>query len=245
MRISIELVPRNEGDLLRQLEEVRVHLPGVDTINLPDIHRFDLRSWDGCTVARGRVRHLIPHLRAIDIDLDAPLAMAATLRENGVREVVVVAGDVPVDMSRSVYGSSTLDVIRKVRNELPEIKVYAALDPYRQGFQAELRYAKQKLEAGASGLFTQPFFDLRLMEVYAELLSGIDIFWGFTSVTSERSRRYWQTRNLAVFPAHFKPNLAWCRDLAEQALERVAARGGNAYFMPIRASLGDYLAGLI
>lgn len=245
MRVSIELVPRNEADLVRQLDEVRSHLPQVDTINLPDIHRFDMRSWDGCAVAKGWVRHVIPHIRAIDIDPSVPLSMAGALKEIGVEEVVVISGDVPVDMSRTVYGTSTLEVIRKVREELPGVRIYAALDPYRQGFQAELRYAYQKLEAGASGLFTQPFFDLRLMEVYADLLPNTDIFWGFTSVTSQRSMRYWQTRNLAVFPAGFEPNLAWCRALAHSALDIIRSQNGNVYFMPIRVGIGDYLGGLI
>ncbi len=48
--------------------------------------------------------------------------------------------------------------------------IYAGLDPYRDSLQSELNYTNEKLEAGADGLFTQPFFDLRWMEIYADHL---------------------------------------------------------------------------
>ncbi|HEX7002589.1 MAG TPA: methylenetetrahydrofolate reductase [Trueperaceae bacterium] len=244
MRISIELVPRNETDLRAQLAEVE-SLPRVDTVNIPDISRFELRSWQSCGAARESVDRVIPHLRAIDVDLERPVAAARELECGGVEEALVVAGDVPADMSRRVYATSTLDLIRKLRREHPSLALYAAFDPYRQGMLAERTYADQKLEAGAIGLFTQPFFDVRLMEVYAEQLAGIEVFWGVTSVLSMRSRRYWQTRNRAVFPAGFQPTLEWNRRLAKDALTFVETHGGNIYFMPIRAGIGEYLHGIL
>src|SRR5690606_17542478 len=87
------------------------------------------------------------------------------------------------------------------------------------------------------GLFTQPFFDLRLLSVWQELTAGAQVFWGVTSVTSPRSQRYWLRRNRAVFPAGFEPTLAWHRDLAARVLDHVAASGGNLYFMPIKVGI--------
>lgn len=244
MRVSIELVPRNEDDLRSQLQQLSA-FPRVDTVNIPDISRFSLRSWQSCAPARECVPHAIPHLRAIDVDLDRPLPAAAKLSASQVDEVLVVAGDAPADMSRAVYSTSSIDLIRKLRREHPEFKIYAALDPYRQGFQAERAYAQEKLEAGASGFFTQPFFDLRLMEVFAELLAGVEVFWGVTTVTSKRSQQYWQGRNRAIFPAGFEPTLAWNRQLARDALAFTERQGGNIYFMPIRATIGEYLDGIL
>lgn len=248
MRVSVELVPRSESDLARQLDEMRCTLPGVDTVNIPDVLRFPLRSWHGCAQAKTAphpVPHAIPHLRAMDVDLARPFALAGFLREHRIGEVLVVAGDAPADMAHPVYGSSSLEVIRKLVRECPELRVYAALDPYRQSFRGERDYALQKLDAGAAGLFTQPFFDLRLMEVYAELLDGVELFWGVTSVTSARSARYWRTRNKAVFPAAFEATLAWNRAFAREALAFARARGDNIYFMPIRDSLTDLLGGIL
>ena len=245
MRVSVELVPRSEIDLEGQLDQVQEYLPSVNTINVPDIHRFEMRSWEACAIASKYFPHVIPHIRATDVNPEAPLMMANELRAARVKEAVVISGDVPVEMSQAVYGTSTLNVIRKFREELPGVRIYGALDPYRQGFQAEIEYALQKLEAGASGLFTQPFFDLRLLDIYSELLSGVQIFWGFTSITSKRSMRYWRARNRAIFPVDFQPNLEWSREFASEAFSLLQSRNGNAYFMPIGVEVADYLAGII
>lgn len=247
MRVSVELIPRTNDDLAAQLDEVRTCLPGVDTVNVPDVLRFPLRSWDACGAARSTVARAVPHVRSIDVDPDGPLPFLPALREAGLGEVLVVAGDAPPDMSHKVYDTDSISLIRRLRREAPELTVYAALDPYRQGFTAELDYARRKLEAGASGLFTQPFFDLRLMEVWGDLLEPLDtqIFWGATSVTSPRSARYWTTRNRAVLPKDFAPTLAWSRELARRALAFARERDEHIYFMPIRVGPARYLEGIV
>lgn len=245
MRVSVELIPRDRASLEEQLADVARHLPSVDTINIPDVLRFPLRSWSGCAIAAARFPHAIPHLRAMDVDLEAPFPHGALFAEHGIDEVLVVAGDAPADMSHPVYGSTSVEVIRKLSREHPELTIYAALDPYRQGFLREREYVQRKLDAGATGVFTQPFFDLRLMEIYAELLPDTRIFWGVTSVTSERSARYWRTRNLAIFPPDFEPTLEWNRGFAARAHAFAAQRNDNIYFMPIRSSVREYLEGIL
>lgn len=245
MRVSIELVPRSAAALDDQLRDMAGAFPDVDTVNLPDIVRFDVRSWEGCDAVRRYVPHAIPHLRAIDVDLDAPLRAGPWLGQGGLDEVLVISGDVPSDMSRPVYGSSPVEVIRKVKREHPGVRVYAALDPYRQGFVRERGYALQKLEAGADGLFTQPFFDVRLLEVWADLMADVPVFWGFTSVVGARSARYWKTRNGVVFPRNFEPSLAWSRGLAREALAFARERDASLYFMPIRVGPRAYLEGIL
>lgn len=244
MRISIELVPRSREALRSQIEEVRA-FPAVDTINLPDIPRFPVRSCDACLAARSAVPNVIPHLRALDFELTGALTAVATVEQSGVREVLALTGDDPPEGLTLRGSTPALELISKLRREHPGLAVYAALDPYRQGFRAELAYAGRKLEVGARGLFTQPFFDLRLMEAYAEQLEGVEIFWGVTSVIGERSVNYWRSRNQVVFPRDFEPTLEWNRRFARQALAFARSHGGNIYFMPIRAKISDYLGGII
>lgn len=245
MRISVELVPRSEASLAQQLDELCAVAPDVDTVNIPDVLRFPIRSWDACAAALSRVEHAIPHIRAMDVDPDRPFAAGDIVRESGIGELLVVTGDAPTDMGHPVYGASSPQILRKLRNEFPDVTLHAAFDPYRQGFRAERDYALQKLDAGAQALFTQPFFDLRLMEVWAEQLEGIPIYWGVTSVTSAKSARYWRSRNRAVLPADFEPTLAWNRRFAREALDFARSRDDNIYFMPIRASIRDYLEGIL
>ena len=247
MRVSIELVPRDPAALRRQLDETLALGERVDAVNLPDLLRFPLRSWDAaCDVrsdcgATGRSLAAIPHVRAMDVPLDRPWAPSARMAAAGIDEVVVVQGDPPDDMRHAISGASSLQVIAKLRAEYPAWRIYAALDPYRQSIAAERDYALRKLAAGADGFFTQPFFDVRLMAAWRDLLPDVPVFWGSTSVTSERSLRYWTSRNRAVFPNGFEPTLAWNQRFARAFLEDARGAGASVYFMPIRVSIRDWL----
>ncbi|HAT51015.1 MAG: methylenetetrahydrofolate reductase [Nitrospirae bacterium] len=242
--ISLELVPRDSVSLIEELELLRGNFREVDLINIPDLPRFAMRSWEGCALARRYFSQVVPHIRARDIDPDRPLPMAGFLREHGIDQVLVVTGDVHPDVFFPQYTVRAVEVIRKFKREMPEVKVYAAMDPYRSGFQEEIAYVREKLNAGAEGIFTQPFFDLRLMEVYGELMKGLNVYWGVSPVTTVQSKGYWEKRNLAVFPSAFEPTEGWNLAFAHAAMAFAKCRGHHVYFMPINRDLKSYLDGL-
>lgn len=244
-RLSIELVPRSLASLDADLAVVARRFPSVSTVNIPDLLRFELRSWDACERARQTLPHAIPHVRAMDFELGRLEKLRDLLAERGLSEVLVVQGDPPPDLTHRVYPTKSVEVIRGLRELLPDVRVYAALDPYRSSMRAELEFAEAKLEAGAHGLFTQPFFDLRLMEVWWDLLADTEVFWGITPVTAQGTRRYWETKNNAFFPREFEPTLEWNRDFAARVLRWVRERDSNLYFMPIRTDLAAYLEGIV
>ncbi len=245
MRISVELVPRSAAGLVRDATFIRERLSWVTSLNIPDLLRFPLRSWHACRHTAPIFASSIPHVRAIDMAPDAPLPMAETLRSAGLTEILVIGGDPSHDIDHVTYPQSSIDVIRRFKKELPHLKVYAALDPYRQGFRAERDYVSRKLDAGADGFFTQPFFDRRLLELYAELLAGEVVFWGITPVVTSGARAYWETTNGALFPRGFEPTMQWNRSFAHDTLRLVASMNSNAYLMPIRVDLAEYLDGLL
>ena len=244
-RISIELVPRDHDALQREMQLVRDSFPALDTINIPDLLKFPLRSWDACNQAKQLFSHAIPHLRSIDFDLSKPFPLVETFKQNGIDSVLVIAGDQPQDMSRRVFRTSSVELIRAIRAQMPDLKIYAGIDPYRSGIKTELDYIKRKIDAGADGFFTQPFFDLRLMEIFHDLLQGLEIFWGVSPVMSARSKDYWGNLNNAIFPPDFEPTLQWNRTLAKQALDFCQSTDSSIYFMPIRVDLVEYLEGIL
>jgi methylenetetrahydrofolate reductase (NADPH) len=244
--VSIELVPRSPASLAADLQVLRDRLPSVRMVNIPDLLGFELRSWEACRIARSTVPRAVPHLRAMDFDLDHRLpALVETLRDCDLREVLVVQGDAPQDLHHPVFPTKSVELIRALKGALSGGTVYAAVDPYRASFRAEMEHLSAKLDAGADGFFTQPFFDLRLMDVWADVLSGREVYWGVSPVLSERTRRYWQTKNNAFFPASFEPTLEWNRRFAADCLAWVRARGAHIYYMPIRTDIAAYLEGIV
>jgi methylenetetrahydrofolate reductase (NADPH) len=244
-RISVELVPRSAQALDAELGTLNAHFPFIDTVNIPDLTRFSFRSHHACKRSQERVRRAIPHLRAVGTDLKDLNPLLTFLDEAELHEVLVVTGDLPADMSQPTYPTTSVQLIRAIKAALPHVTVYAALDPYRHSLVRERDYALEKLEAGASGLFTQPFFDTRLMGVYRDLLPDVTLYWGVTTVTSKRSLGYWQNRNHAVFPAHFEPTLTWSRNFAAEALAFAQETRTNLYFMPIKTELRAFLEGIL
>ncbi|MDQ7780134.1 MAG: methylenetetrahydrofolate reductase, partial [Planctomycetota bacterium] len=239
--ISIELVARDRGELSGLIQEIHERFPQIDTLNIPDLLRFPIRSWDAYQLGQPFFKNVIPHLRAMDFNLRGRFELSEVLVKNNVKSILVITGDKPQDMSRKVYRNSSLELIRVIRKELPEINVYAGIDPYRASLQKELDYVRDKLEAGAYGFFTQPFFDYRLLDIYAEQLEGVPVFWGICPVTSDKSKSYWESKNEAMFPKNF--DLAYDNNvkLAQGILRRAKETKSNVYFMPIRIDPIRYL----
>ena len=243
--VSIELVPRSAASLDAELAVLRERFPRVATVNVPDLLRFSLRSWEACAQARRCVSRAIPHLRAMDFAPDRPFALGEKLAQAGIDSVLVVTGDPPQDLAHRVHPTTPVELIRRIKREAPGLHVYAALDPYRAGVRDELAYARAKLDAGADGLFSQPLFDARLLDVWSEQLAGIEVWWGVTPVVGARTRAYWERKNRAFFPARFEPTLAWSRSFAAEALAWARAHDAHLYFMPIRTDLLEWLDGIL
>lgn len=243
--ISIELVPRSEKSLRQELQLVKEHFPTVNRINIPDILRFKMRSWEGCAIAGESFKNTIPHLRAIDFDPNKPIVIGKELCRDEIEAVLVVTGDPPQDMSHKCYRTSCLEMIRRLKREFPQLTIYAGMDPYRNGIKEEIDYIKAKQDAGAEAFFTQPFFDLRLMEIYQGFMQDCTVYWGVSPVLTENSQNYWENKNNAIFPPDFEPTLAWNRNFAEQAMKFAETHGDNVYFMPIRTDIAAYLDGIL
>ena len=208
-RVSVELVPRDEESLRGELELLKSYHGKINVINIPDLLRLPLRSWEGAGIAQDYFGTVMPHIRAMDVDLDRELSMKEYLREHRITEVLVIEGDPPQDMLHKVYPTQSTDVIRKFHEEMPEVKVYAGIDQYRSSMREELYRVRRKKQAGAAGFFTQPFFDMRYLEVYADMLRGMEVYWGVSPVMNSRSQSYWERKNNVVFPQDFRPTLEY------------------------------------
>ncbi|MEA1958485.1 MAG: methylenetetrahydrofolate reductase [Chloroflexota bacterium] len=240
-RASIEMAPRTFEQFEKDIVEIKNDFPAIDVLNIPDLLDFDIRSWDAAKVGRKHFKTVMPHLRAIDFNLREPFPLISFFKEHDIDSVLIVTGDKPQGMTRMVYRNSCLELIRIFKKEAPEIKIYAALDQYRSSFRQELDYIEDKRIAGADGFFTQPFFDIRLLEIYLDLLEGYEVFWGISPVLREATRNYWESKNNAFFPPDFQPTMEWNAAFARKAIDAINACNSNVYLMPINIDTMDYL----
>lgn len=245
MRISVELVLRNKELFLREVEEVKKNFPLVEVLNIPDLTRYPLRSWEGCSIAKPFFEYVIPHIRARDIDRNAPFIFKDKLTEDGVGEVLVIAGDQQEDSPDTVRDRATLDIISKFKKEMPQVKIYAGIDPYRGSFNEEAEYIRMKIDSGVSGFFTQPFFDLREVESFVPLVKNVEVFWGITPVLNKGMKDYWEKVNKVLFPEDFEISLDWNRNFAREMLSFAGSNNFNVYFMPIKIDVVKYLGGIV
>ncbi len=229
-RIAAELLPN--GELADELEYIKKNFKQIDTINIPELMSYKTHSWEACAEAKKTFQHTIPHFRAIDINPDRPLPMAEMMHAHHIDEVLVIKGDAPQSM-RTIYPVESADIIKKFKAEMPKVKVYAGLDQYRQGTQKEIEHIKRKLDAGADGFFTQPFYDFNFLEVYADILRETTVFWGVAPILSLDSRAYWENKNNVFFPREMNLSMQWHADFAKKILSYIQLHDQNIYLMPI------------
>jgi len=244
-RIAVELVPRQKVTFLKELELIKANFTSVDTINIPDITRYEITSFEAAELAGPLFSHVIPHIRAGAIDKNKLLPFKDFLVQNKINEVLVVLGDAPHELLKDFHPCTSIDLIKKFKTEVPQVRVYAAIDQYRSNFKEEYEYIHKKIDAGADGFFTQPFFDLELMNFYSQNLKNIEVFWGVSPAASERSKSYWQINNKIKFPHDFEPTMEWNREFAKKALKLIESQKSHIYFMPIKADVIEYLTGII
>ena len=239
MNISFEIVPRSLEAFDQQYQFVQQLDSGINTINVPDIQRFDSRSWELATrVDRSQYR-FVPHFRAIDFKLGSG-DLFRIIDDYQLDSVLLVTGDPPEGLKRAYYNTDVVDLIRAVRQRYPTLNIYAGFDPHRSGVQDECDYIQRKVDAGAGGFFSQPFYDSRMIEIYAEQMQGLETYIGISPITTKASMNYWEVKNKVKFPKNFQPDYQWNVDFAHQVMALAAANDLHVYFMPIRIDLERY-----
>ncbi|MBU1122334.1 MAG: methylenetetrahydrofolate reductase [Candidatus Omnitrophota bacterium] len=245
-RVSLELVPRQRDRFIEELKIIRSNFPSVDTINIPDIARYEIDSLEAAHFAKKILKFAIPHLRAVSVDKRKRLPFKDIIIGNDIGEVLLVLGDTSGLEDKGFLPCDIIEFIKKFRKELPKVKVYAALDQYRGSVAKECDYVRRKIDAGAQGFFTQPFFDFELAQAYSKKLKGVDVFWGVAPVLTDKSKHYWQEHNKVTFPPDFSLSLEWNKEFAKKMLSFTNSTDySHIYFMPIKADFVQYLTEII
>lgn len=201
--IAVELDPPVDAEIEGFVEGARrLTAAGADAITIAD-----------CPIARPRVdssmlaaklrRELgiepIPHMTCRDRNINATRALLLGLSIEQVHNVLVVTGD-PVPTAErdevkgvfSFHSAMLADYIHTLgeNGTVVPFRVFGALNVNAANFDAELRKAVRKCEAGMSGFLTQPVMTERAFENLArahEALPDAAILGGIIPIVSERN----------------------------------------------------------
>lgn len=242
MKVSFEVVPRTAQAFSEQYDFALSLGSAIHMINVPDLQRFAIRSWDTAKYVDRTIHQFVPHFRAADFSV-ASGDLFKIIEQNELNRVLLVSGD-PPEVLRKVHNTNVLDLIAATRKRFPKLTIYAGFDPYRSGLQDECDYIFRKRDAGANSFFSQPFYDSRSLEIYAEQLQKVDIFIGLSPITTTASKNYWTVKNKVKFPSTFEPTYRWNIDFSNRVIALASELNFNLYFMPIKIDLAVFFAGV-
>lgn len=231
--ISFELVPRNIDSIKQQISCVE-NLKFIDSINVPDLKKLSIRSWD---VNIDKKYNFIPHIRAVDFNLKED-KLFKLIEEKNLKNILIISGESKTNANP--FNTNSVDVITAIKDKYPDIIVSAGFDQYRGSLKSEEQHIKDKLSAGVDYLMSQPFFDKNLIEVYMDIVPTKNIVLGISPVVTESSKSYWENINNVVFPKNFELTYDWNVNFANEVLELHS----NIYFMPIVIDLKKYFGSI-
>ena len=241
--IFLELVPRELDIFYEECSNSLKTYSQLSGINVPDIVRLDNRSYDIVLSLLEKGHQALPHIRALDKSVDNYINIIDKLQNKGLKKVLVVNGD-KIE-GRKIKGVPSIELIKAIKNNFPNLLVYGALDPYRSSFENEIEYCEKKIEHGCDGFFTQPFFDASLAKQYLKNLENTSVFLGISPVLTEKSKHYWKFVNNVKFNNDFKIDFEYNIKLGKELISLSKEYSQHCYIMPIRASLDTYLTELL
>ncbi len=240
----LEIVPHKINTFADEVKALFEQYPQIDGINIPDVLSLKYRSHEGAEKLLKAGIRAIPHFRSIDRPLEDLCDLVKSLIDIGLKDLLIVKGDNPQQINTKTYSVTTIMAVKKIKDLWPNLKVYCALDPYRDSFKKELEFCNIKKMAGIDGFFTQPFFDPELARIYIEQIANTEIFIGHCPVLNEASLNYWETKNNAIFPKSFKMDLEHNCSIAKELLQLAKKFNQHTYLMPILTPLDPYLRGI-
>ena len=107
---------------------------------------------------------VIPHLSCMGGTPDEISALLDTYLEHGINDILALRGDVPSGMGSVGYFRYANELIEFIHEKYPDkfnvtVGCYPEVHTETESFESEIKYFKQKVEAGVSRAITQFFFN--------------------------------------------------------------------------------------
>lgn len=267
--VSVELDPPRGTNPEKLLQGAhRLAEVGVDAVNVADspMARVRMACWAiSALIAREVGVEVIMHFTCRDrnlMGLQSDLMGAYAL---GVRNIMAITGDPPslgdFKEATAVYDVDSIGLVQIIhalnsgtdfaRNAIghpTEMSIGVAVNPAADDWSREFDRLKEKMQAGAQFAFTQPLYEMSVVERFVERMSGIDlpVCLGVLPLMSHKHAEFLhhEVPGISV-PAEAREAMAKAgkdgaavgKELALNLLEQAGGLLDGAYLMP---SFGRY-----
>ena len=103
------------------------------------------------------------HLTCVGSSIDEINEIAENYWEDGVRHIVALRGDSPVDIKQNIlelkFATDLIKVLKKVNDFEITVSAYPECHPESKNTEQDIDYLKKKIDLGATRAITQFFFD--------------------------------------------------------------------------------------
>lgn len=264
--VSVEVNPPPGLSLEAAIESARaLRLGGVDVINVADGARASARMGNLALCLRIQDEVGMPalmHVTTRDRNLLGLVAHLLSAHELGVRNLVVITGDPPkmgdFPDATAVYDLDSIGLLRLVRGMNrgfdPGGKTMGAAtrflcatgaEPAASDYTREITRLKQKRDAGAELVMTQPVYDPAVLDRFLNDIAGLEmpVLVGLLPLASYRNAEFLHNevpgmsipeevrermRKAGTGASARKEGVAIAREMLSQVKDRVA----GAYIMP-------------
>jgi len=167
-RLSCEYFPPKTADgrtrLLATHEELRVLTPAFSSVTYGAGGSTREATRDVVLELARSGNAIAPHLSFGGDDESLVLELLQTYRDNGIHRLVALRGDLPSGvggMSQLIHAS---ELVRFIRRHMGghftvEVAAYPEMHPQARDFATDIRFLKQKFDAGADSGITQFFYN--------------------------------------------------------------------------------------
>ena len=196
MIVSIEILPPLGTSFDKSLENLRkIEQAKIPFVNVPDGPRATVRmsNFAFCKMVREQTTlEPIMHVCGRDKNL---LALQGTLlgaQALGLFNMVIVTGDPPkigdYPDATAVFDLNSIGILsmanclnqgfdpgRKAMKEATSLVLLTGAEPHAANFQREIDRLKEKVDAGAEAVMTQPVYDPRVFDKFLDAIQSLNI----------------------------------------------------------------------
>ncbi len=251
--ISFEFFPPNTPTGVEKLRDVRRALSRFDpafysvTYGAGGVTRDKTLATVGEIVAEGRV--VAPHLSCVGASRESVRELLALYREQGIRRLVLLRGDLPSGMRAGGEFRYASDLVSFVRAETGEwfhieVAAYPEMHPQARSPRDDLQAFATKIRAGADSAITQYFFNadayLRFRDEAARIGIDVPIVPGIMPISNFSQLARFSDSCGAEIPRWIRLELAACGD----DVEAIRAFGAEAVASMCRRLVAEGAPGL-